>query len=217
MQIRIIDMNAKNVLLSSVFGVVLAWTAVLHGQGQVTALQGWSGGQNYDWGATTGFTFGWQFQVNQDIQVNSLGVDDLGAAADSHEVGIWNDAGILLAAATVNFPGQSPNAFVWVGLGTPLDLSAGTYRIGAFFAGPATDIFVYTATSVTMAPAITYLNSACSDDTAFSFPNNTGWYSDAFFGPNFQYTTVPEPSVLALLGLGGLAMASWRRNRGNRK
>jgi hypothetical protein len=214
-------MKAKSVFLSSVFGVVLAWSPLLQAQGQVSALQGWSGGQNFNWGASTGFTFGWQFEVNQDISVNSLGVDDLGAdggsgASDAHQVGIWNDAGVLLAAATVIYPAEATGAFVWATLGTPLDLSVGTYRIGAFYAGPATDTFVYQAASVTTAPAITYLQSACSGDLAFGFPNNTGWYPDAFFGPNFQFTTVPEPSVLALMGLGGLALAGWRRLRANR-
>jgi hypothetical protein len=214
-------MKAKNILFSLVFGVVLAWTTSLHAQGQITALQGWTGGINFNWGATTGYTFGWQFQVNQDIEVNSLGVDDLGSGGDSsdstsRQVAIWTDSGILLAAATVSLPGQVSDTFVWGTLDTPLDLSAGTYRIGAFYPGPATDTFIYTATSVTMAPEITYINSAASDDMGFSFPNYTNWYPDAFFGPNFQYTTVPEPSMLALVGLGGLALAAWRRHRANR-
>jgi len=209
-------------LVSLVFSVVLAATTGLHAQGQITAVQGWSGGINYNWGAATGYTFGWQFQVNQPITVQSLGVNDLGTynnvpvGSDSHQVGIWSDLGILLASATVNFPGQVPSAFVWVNLDSPLNLTVGTYRIGAFYAGPATDTFVYQATGVTMAPAITYLNSACSGDTAFGFPNYTGWYPAAFFGPNFQYTTVPEPSTLAFLGLGALALIVRRRPRANR-
>jgi hypothetical protein len=67
-----------------------------------------------------------------------------------------------------------------------------------------------------MAPEITYLASAATDGASLSFPNYTDWYPGAYFGPNFQYTTVPEPSVLALTGLGGLALAARRRQRANR-
>jgi hypothetical protein len=212
-------MKMKNLLIGLVFGVVLAWTTGLQAQGQITALQGWSDGISFNWGAETGYTFGWQFQVNQNIEVNSLGVDDLGAidgsgSSTSRQVAIWTDAGILLASAAVTLSSQASGTFVWVALGSPLVLSVGTYRIGAYYPGPATDTFIYQATSVTTAPEITYLDSAASGSAGLSFPSYTGWYANSFFGPNFQYTTVPEPSVLVLAGLGGLALVAWRRQRG---
>jgi hypothetical protein len=212
-------MKTKNFLIRLVFGVVLAWTTGLHAQAQTTALQGWSDGISFNWGASTGYTFGWQFQVKQNIEVNSLGVDDLGSIDDSgsstsRQVAIWSDSGVLLTEATVTLSSQASGTFAWATLDTPLDLSVGTYRIGAYYSGPATDTFIYQATSVTTAPEITYLNSAASGDMSFSFPTYTDWYPNSYFGPNFQYTTVPEPSVLALAGLGGLALAAWRRQRG---
>jgi hypothetical protein len=208
-------MKMKNLLISLVFGVVLSWTTGLHAQGQITALQGWSDGISFNWGAATGFTFGWQFQVNQDIEVNSLGVYDLDSSASSRQVAIWTDAGILLATAAVTLSGQVSGTFVWAPLPTTLDLSVGTYRVGVYYPGPVTDTFIYQATDVTTAPEITYLNSAASGGASLSFPSFTGWYANSYFGPNFQYTTVPEPSVLALMGLGSLTLAVWRRHRVN--
>jgi hypothetical protein len=50
-------------------------------------------------------------------------------------------------------------------------------------------------------------------DSSLSYPTIS--YAGAYIGPSFEYTTVPEPGTLVLLGMGGLGLLAyaWRRRR----
>jgi hypothetical protein len=209
-----------------VCGAILAFSPNLHAQ--TDALQGFSGGSTPAWGASTGYTFGWQFQANQDISVTTLGVYDLGGWFNpewttGHEVSLWNDsnqqllANVTVTASDPESQDANGNNIRWVTLSTPVQLSANvTYDIAAYYphAGFAMDYFQYQCSSVTTDSQITYLQSVRTDvDGPFTFPDMFADHDDAFFGPNFQIESVPEPSALALLGIGFIILVGWQRQR----
>jgi hypothetical protein len=203
-------MKTRNLFSSIACGLFLMCGMNLYSQSD--ALVSWTGGTEFEWGAGTGYTLGWEFTANANLSVNALGIYDLGISADD-EVGIWTTSGTLLASATVTpSTPESGDSFAWVAT-SPVTLSDGqTYLIGADYPAPVTDPFIYEASSVTTAPDITYITSANSGDVGFAPPIASGAYNDAYFGPNFQYTIVspvPEPSTLAQLGLGGIMMLGW--------
>ena len=87
----------------------------------------------------TAVTIGWRFSLAQPQQVVALGYFDTGANGfgESHDVSLWTEAGVLLATATVTSSStveSSTSAFgSWrfEDLASPVDLPAGSYRIGA--------------------------------------------------------------------------------------
>ena len=155
------------------------------------------------------FTLGWQFQANTTIKVDGLGVfdDNLDGLAESHDVGLWDSAGDLLATATVAAGTADPLTanFRYVGI-TPVTLTKGTYYIGAVWLdGADNNVFVGDSGSVATLPAITYLSSSYADGGTLSNPT-TLVGTPGYFGPNFEITGVPEPTTWALMlvGFGGL-------------
>ncbi len=169
--------------------------------------------------ADEGYTLGWEFQMNQDVQVTALGLLDLGFTSD-HEVGIWNTSGTLLGDATVS-ESATPDSggFAWATLGTDISLTAGQdYVVAAWYptASGTTDGWVVYGSGPTTSPGVTYMDAELGGPTtSFTYPNNANpAFNAGVFGPNFQYGTspVPEPSTLAFAAMGGLAML-WRLRR----
>lgn len=185
----------------------------------------------------TGQTVGWEFSLSSAITVSALGVYDssygIGGAGlnlglgDSHAVGIYNSGGALVVSATVNPSGScasATNDFCWVTVSDTV-LSAGSYRIGAYYSSLAADtdwlaVFVPLATLGTASP-VTFV-VARVDNGGASLANPTVALSDrngGYFGPNFQFTAgggtaTPEPTslVLAAAGLAVLAARARRRS-----
>src|SRR5262249_6426681 len=147
------------------------------------------------------------------INISSLGFYDyLGnGLGESHQVGIWTDAGVLKVSATVDAGTLDPLSagfrYQSTLIGTTL-LTPGTYRIGAAYLSPSSDNMVNgpAVTSFTTAPDITYIQNAAAFGVGFSFPNsclNCAGFAQSFFGPNFQYNPagaapVPEPATFGL-------------------
>jgi hypothetical protein len=49
------------------------------------------------------------------------------------------------------------------------------------------------------------------------FPSgNTQGFTNGYFGPNFQFRAVPEPSTYAMLASGSLLLVGARALRGNK-
>jgi len=168
-------------------------------------------------GLARNITEGWRFTANSDIQVMRLGVWDLfsdGLNA-SHDIGLWDASGNLLASATV--PGGTAaaliNDFRYVSI-TPVALDAGhDYLIGALYVPSPMDDYLGGASGNTFTsdPRITWRNRARYSATAgaaLTFPSETAPFAGAF-GPNFTLT--PEPATLSLLALGGLALLLRRK------
>lgn len=184
-------------------------------------LTGANSANNCNPQANPGCTVGWAFQVNSPILVFSLGFFDLGpnGLADSHNVGLFNSGGTLLASTTVT-NGSTPVASAF-GAGrwlmndiAPIQLNPGTYTIGAFVLNQSPDLFLTLATPTTI-PNITYLGGRAEFSvSSLVFPTSGPFegFEPSIFGPTFTAQTVPEPTTLLLLG-GGLVAVARRLRR----
>ncbi len=171
----------------------------------------------------TNETYGYEFTVgSQDISVNALGVWDpsLGVGLiDSHDVGLWDELGNLLTSVTIpsgNLSTLSASGFWYEPISGSLTLSANaTYVLGAKYPlwAPSMDTGVIFATT-TSDPEITLGDARRTSTMTFAFPDIIlGSLNDGYFGPNLDYTVVPEPNTIAILGLGLLAGARLRGSR----
>src|SRR5215472_7013304 len=82
------------------------------------------------------FTLGWEFTVTGTIQVNDLAFYDNGedGLADSHQLGLWNSTGTLLASGTVLAGTASPLVNQWREVAvSPVQLGPGNYFVGGLF------------------------------------------------------------------------------------
>ncbi|HWZ32913.1 MAG TPA: PEP-CTERM sorting domain-containing protein [Bryobacteraceae bacterium] len=171
------------------------------------------------------FTEGWTFTVNQTITVTDLAVFDSGGAAliDSHAVGIWNSVGALLVSTTIdagNVDTLETDSLgqTWRDKAASVTLTPGTYTIGAVWAtGNDPMIFPGQLGSITTGGAITFGQGAFIAGSTLTDPTNLNGDHASYFGANFEYNAaaVPEPSSLALIGIGaiGIGLARWRKSK----
>ena len=150
------------------------------------------------------FTLGWEFTVSQAITVNALGVfdDSQNGLAASHDVGIWNNAGVLQGSIASVQSGFYVNQFVYNNV-TSFTLAPGTYEIGALWLdGADNNTFPGDVGALGTGAGITFVQSSYISGGTLADPTNTAGTQPAYFGPNFLYTATPEPGTLVLLGSG---------------
>jgi hypothetical protein len=163
-----------------------------------------------DFDSTRGYAF--NITAAGGVTVTHLSFFDFGGNGliESHEVGLWNSAGVLLASATVPAgvaaPLDSTGKFRIVPI-TPLLLPAGTgYAVGAVFLANSSDVQGIEWSSSSTASGITYVQPRLSlNGPGLVFPTVTG----AFLGiPGGSFNiapggaaAAPEPGSLALLAL----------------
>jgi hypothetical protein len=173
------------------------------------------------------YSYGFQFTTLTDIAVDSLGYLDNGqdGLAASHEVGIWNSAGTLLfstslSTGTLAGPVLANSQFSYSAI-TPLFLAAGdTYTIGA--ESDPSDNWIYdpSGTQTSSAPSLLTVSSGGFYITSGGFAEPTNTFGNHYDIVNFTAveagSATPEPSSLglAVVGLGGVLLAVFRKRGG---
>jgi hypothetical protein len=161
-------------------------------------------------------TRGYTIAVNQAFTVSALGMfdSDLDGLATTHIVTLWNQSGSVLAS--VNFPAgtdaQLINQFRYESI-TPVTLNRGLYTVGVYYPNTtgSGDAIMTGITDATTDPRFSIVSYEFAHPGYF---NPVGQIDDTEkFGANFLITPVPEPSALALLGVGAAALMSGRRFR----
>lgn len=173
------------------------------------------------------FTLGSVFTTNSAITVTSLGVfdDSQDGLGESHEVGLWDGVGNLLASTTVQSGTVDPLTaqFRYASI-APVTLASGeTYTIGAVWNNNIDSLLgsgLGDPTGFSTDPAISFVDSQYVLGGLLADPNTSGG-GTGYFGPNFQFTTanaVPElgtgASLAGLLCAGSLSL--WARGRRKR-
>jgi hypothetical protein len=198
----------KNILrIAALLGAICSANA----QGTFEAVHSASGGGTT--GTGTGGTIGWTFEPLTEIRVTELGclqfyAHDQGTV----QVGLWTDGGTLLASNMVSATDLLVNSSVYQSI-APVVLSSNVvYRIGLHALSGTTPYPVASPPdgAFTMSSDI-QLKSAVTAASDFAFPVNNLGDGSMLVGPNFLYNwTIPEPSVVTLLGLGGLGLVMRR-------
>ena len=213
--------RSVSVILPVGAALFLSWSAAgLHGQ--IVAVEStFVPGSTYSMPENS--TYGWRFSVGDTpISVTHLGYFDaeLNGLTDSHQVGIWDTAGTLLTQATVpaGTEGTLVSAYRFT-LAAPATLQANTtYFIGGH-SPSANDTVIAFGSAQTYASEINYLGASYSQLPGFNPADTTFSGSHGVFGPNLQFTPVPEPHHYAMftgLGLAGFFFVR-RKLRGESK
>ncbi len=175
--------------------------------------QSGNGGIGYD---PNPYMIGWEFSVSATTHIKGLAYFDyLGdGLVDSHQVGIFDaTSGALLVSATVD-AGLSPlliDGFRVVSV--EFTLHPGTYVIGGQSLSNH-DFDIVIPSSISSIAGISYVEERELLTSAFVLPSvseliNAG----GIFGPDFVVGPVPEPGMLALLGIGLAGIAFARRKQ----
>jgi hypothetical protein len=188
------------------FALLLAATPWLPARANIAA--DFTGGSGYIRG--TFANLGWQFDLTNGDVVGALGVFDyLGdGLTDSHQVGLWDSGGNLLASVTIT--NSDPLTASGSALGgwrfaaiTPVTLAPGTYIVGAFYP-TAADPFLGGVSNLTTASDIVYDVGTFTHGviTTFSVPDQDlgAPFNPGIFGPNLEL--IPEPSGYLMLAMG---------------
>ncbi len=148
------------------------------------------------------YTIGWRFSTNSTLIINSLGMFDEGADGlnGAHQVGLWSDAGVLLASATIpaGVAGTLVGVHRYVNI-APVVLPPGTYRLAGLVNVNVGDPYPYNSTA-TFHPNVTWISGTWTPSSTLVFPINLGNTGVAYFTANF----LEEPTVTPTLGQWGL-------------
>lgn len=166
------------------------------------------------------YTLGYAFNVTAPVAVTSLAYYDDGrdGLAFSHDVGLWNASGQLLARATVpaGTAGALVDFFRLVQLGTPVTLDVGNgYVVGGF--NPADgEVGTFYTVGRTSPAGITFVDSRYVIGTSLADPTDVGGSGGGYYGGDFgigAVSAVPEPAdvVLVAVGLAGTTIVARRR------
>ncbi len=158
---------------------------------------------------------GWRFDVLSPTYVTGLGWfdqnhDGLGI---SHEIGIW-DAGGTLLASTIVPSGTAARLDIQYRVSdiNPLLLAVGTgYVVGGLNNEQSGDRLAANV-SFTIDSRLAFSHATFSTFTsALLEPMNNSVAFDGFFGPMFEIDSVPEPSTFVLVGFSGIVLVVMRR------
>jgi hypothetical protein len=197
---------------------------------------------SYTW--STDWTLGYRFSVaNTPFTFNALGIFDVVSATpdqtgstphvnglglnSSHEVGVWDSSGILVASATVatsdptTASASSYGQWVYHTLGSSVTLNPGRYTIGALFLANSDPVMMFQSSVINnLSPNVAYgedmysAGSTLAEPTANYLPGEA-----AYFGPTLLQVSdnnggrVPDCGATSvLLGMGLLSLGVFRRS-----
>lgn len=164
-------------------------------------------------------TWGWAFSTSRTLYVDAIGFFDNGSngLAQSHEVGLWDVSGTLLASAVIGNSNVLQDKFRYSTLSSILVLAPGTYTLAGFNPTGGGD-GVAALVTPTLAPGVTYLGNRDIVSPTFQFPaSSTSSFNNSFFSVNLNL--VPELNAagsawsLALTGTLFALLSSRRRDR----
>lgn len=171
-----------------------------------------------DFGNNNSWSLGWEFNVLSPISVTALGMLDASLAGSlawrsSHDVGIYDSAGNLLASATVTSGDPATGMFRYASI-TPILLGVGNgYRIAGATANDYFTPFGAGSVGIVVDPRIAFVADRYSQSSTLVFPTSSMGLPNAIFGPNFMAAPAPEPGSYALIAAGLGALALLRRKR----
>ena len=171
--------------------------------------------------------FGWQFKTTAKLEIHSVGLYDwyITPQADgffeSHPIGIWDVSKpsqlLMQSLIPAGNDGTRDGDFLYVTT-TPLVLEADRqYVVGAIY--KSRDLFKLDYTlNVSNDPVLMEFGAGVEFEgyrfgevNQLAFPSVFIAGERNGIGPNFKYSIVPEPSAVALLGLGALGLLAWNR------
>jgi hypothetical protein len=163
------------------------------------------------------FVEGYTFTVNTPHSVDGLAIWNQSGAGliHSHQVGLWDGAGNLIASATLSGTGTSTEPSTgggkWVESSmSPLTLVPGqTYTLGAVYIAGDSDQYVANATRVSTVPEVTYGAAVASSISSSLAEPTIPFLGNNYFGPDLVLTptAVPAPPAVVLVGLGAGCVA----------
>lgn len=163
------------------------------------------------------WTLGYRFTANSSTSVVALGTWNQ-RVQGRVQVGLWDSAQNLLASTFVDSTSDTQGNADWLFEDIPaVALTAGSdYYVGSF----GVSAYAWDVNGFTVDSRISYVADAWVFD-AFAFPSSSSGFTGSrtgFFGGNVMLEdrqSVPEPGVIALMGLGlaGAAVARRRRSR----
>jgi hypothetical protein len=172
-----------------------------------------------------GFSLGYSFIATAAAAVDALGYFDNGSASsltETHDVGLYNSNGTLLASAVVTSgTGSQVGFFDYVPI-SGVELIAGqTYDVVG--TSGLVDPYTFDPNGFTTASNIVFEGDIYQSGNTLAFPDMTEPVPDGIFGGNFEEniggtvtnSVTPEPSSLALLGtglVGGMGLLRRRRS-----
>jgi hypothetical protein len=174
--------------------------------------------------------FGWEFLVNAPIQLHHIGLFDAGSDGFERpwKVTIWSLDGLGTNSAEFGPDMITEDGFTYVETvvqigplihGPTLDpgryvIAAGGLNFGDGDGPVTVDLMPAQAAAITSDPAISFvqgrsgMNTFHDEDLVFPETIEPGL---KYFGPNFQFDVVPEPSIGLLLVAGAVLLG--RRNK----
>jgi hypothetical protein len=172
-------------------------------------------------GTVGNVTCGYEIDVTHAISISALGIFESGGngTEESHTVALWNGSGTLLSSVLVPAGAAADivNNFSYAPV-TPLTLTPGFYVVGAYYQDSQEQGFtgeIENVTDLAVDPDFSiveykFAHPGFADPPLVITQNGNPGFENTF-GPNFLMTEVPEPSTLALVGLGAAALIFRRR------